>query len=401
MTSHAKPTLLPDLFAAGSPAGTPAQPGGQARLRAVHRALADLRRGVPVLLCPESEGSEAPPYLVAAAETLGARGMALFAPLAAQPAHFLLAQSRAAAVLHRPVVEPVVAFRTAPALVAPETLRDLADPTAEHLLPPGMDVVAGAGEGTVPAAAVQLAKLCRLLPAALVARATAAEAARLQADHALLRIGAAEIAAYPADMAATLTRVAETRVPLEASEHTRIVAFRPADGGIEHLAILVGQPEAQGPDAPAPLARVHSECFTGDLLGSLKCDCGPQLQGAIAAMAQEGHGVVLYLAQEGRGIGLVNKLRAYALQDRGSDTLDANRQIGFGGDERDFAVAAAMLRELGIPRIRLMTNNPDKLAALAAHGIEVDGRVKHVFPTNGHNQRYLATKAERFGHLIF
>jgi GTP cyclohydrolase II len=150
----------------------------------------------------------------------------------------------------------------------------------------------------------------------------------------------------------------------------------------------------------APLTRVHSECFTGDLLGSLRCDCGPQLRGAIRRMAEEGAGVLLYLAQEGRGIGLVNKLRAYTLQDQGLDTLDANRALGYGADERGFLVAATMLRQLGIPRVRLLTNNPDKLAGLVACGIDVEGREPHRFAANGINDQYLETKAARFGHLL-
>jgi GTP cyclohydrolase II len=193
--------------------------------------------------------------------------------------------------------------------------------------------------------------------------------------------------------------VVETRVPLEAAEDTRIVAFRVPDMGIEHMAFLVGRPE-DAADGVAPLARVHSECFTGDLLGSLRCDCGPQLRGALRRMAEEGAGVLLYLSQEGRGIGLANKLRAYALQDRGLDTLDANRALGWGADERNFLIAARMLEELGIRRIRLLTNNPDKVAGLAATGIEVVAREQHAFAPNGVNNRYLATKAERFGHLL-
>jgi GTP cyclohydrolase II len=145
---------------------------------------------------------------------------------------------------------------------------------------------------------------------------------------------------------------------------------------------------------------VHSECFTGDLLGSLRCDCGPQLRAAIARMAQDGAGVLLYLAQEGRGIGLVNKLRAYTLQDSGLDTLDANRALGYGADERGFMVAATMLRQLGITRLRLLTNNPDKLAGLAACGIDVQGREPHQIAANGVNDSYLDTKAARFGHLL-
>ncbi len=184
-------------------------------------------------------------------------------------------------------------------------------------------------------------------------------------------------------------------MPLEDVADARLVAFRSPASGLEHYAVLVGRPE----DAAAPLVRVHSECFTGDLLGSLRCDCGAQLRGAIGRMAAEGAGALLYLAQEGRGIGLPNKLRAYALQDRGLDTLDANRALGFAADERDFLTAAAMLRQLGLRRVRLLTNNPDKLAALAAHGIDVVGRVSLLIAANGVNDRYLQTKATRFGHL--
>jgi GTP cyclohydrolase II len=150
----------------------------------------------------------------------------------------------------------------------------------------------------------------------------------------------------------------------------------------------------------APLVRIHSECFTGDLLGSLRCDCGAQLRGAIERMGQEGAGVLLYLAQEGRNIGLVNKLRAYTLQDRGLDTLDANRALGWGADERNFLIAATMLDMLGLHHVRLLTNNPDKIAALIACGVDVVGRESHLFAPNGVNDHYLATKAERFGHLL-
>jgi len=209
------------------------------------------------------------------------------------------------------------------------------------------------------------------------------------------------VLAYPTAAPATLTRVAEARVPLEDAPEARIIAFRAADGGIEHLAMLIGEPERALTEGRTPLCRVHSECFTGDLLGSLRCDCGPQLRGAIKRMAEDpAGGVLVYLAQEGRGIGLVNKLRAYALQDQGLDTLDANRALGYGADERNFWVAAEMLRAVGIGRVRLLTNNPDKLTGLAACGIEVEGREAHQFDANGVNDGYLETKARRFGHLL-
>jgi GTP cyclohydrolase II len=183
---------------------------------------------------------------------------------------------------------------------------------------------------------------------------------------------------------------------LAGAENTRVIAFRPGDGGTEHLAIIIGEPPRDRP----VLTRLHSECFTGDLLGSLRCDCGDQLRGAITEIAQHGHGLLIYLAQEGRGIGLVNKLRAYRLQDQGVDTFDANEQLGFDADERVYLPAAEMLRQLGFREVRLMTNNPAKMAGLTRCGIAVVERVPHVFPANAHNDRYLETKAVKFGHLF-
>ncbi len=359
-----------------------------ARLRMVHRAAAELRRGVPVLL------SGAAPLVLLAAETVGDRGLREFAALAAEPPAMLLARSRAEAILDRPVrtTEPVLALQLTPGLLESRALQALADPTLDQTRAETPSEVAAP---EAAGAALALVKLSRLLPAALAAAAIpGAPAAALRLG--LLSVPAADAASYPAAGLAGLTRVTEARVPLEATADTTIVAFRTDDAGVEHLAIVVGDPTS----VEAPLVRLHSECFTGDLLGSLRCDCGLQLRGAIRRMAQEHAGVLLYLAQEGRGIGLVNKLRAYALQDRGLDTLDANRALGWGADERDFLVAATMLEALGLRRVRLLTNNPEKLAALAACGIDVAGRVPHAFAPNGVNDHYLATKAHRFGHLL-
>ena len=213
----------------------------------------------------------------------------------------------------------------------------------------------------------------------------------------LAAIDAADVFKRHAEDAGPVTRVAEARVPLADAEDARLIAFRPGDGGIEHLAIVIGVPNSSAP----VLVRLHSEILTGDLLASLRCDCGDQLRGAIAAIARDGGGVLLYLAQEGRGIGLVNKLRAYQLPGfSGFDTLDANEQLGFDADERVYLPAAEMLRQLGFRTIRLLTNNPEKVAALERYGIRVDERVAHVFPANGHNERYLRTKATRSGHLL-
>jgi GTP cyclohydrolase II len=189
--------------------------------------------------------------------------------------------------------------------------------------------------------------------------------------------------------------VARAKLPLEDMPPTQIVAFRASDDGLEHVALVVG---AFG--GKPPLVRLHSECLTGDVFGSLKCDCGPQLKEALHIIGNAGGGVLLYLRQEGRGIGLVNKIRAYSLQDRGFDTVDANRRLGFADDERDYGHAAAMLRALGIDEVRLLTNNPNKVDGLKAAGINVVERVAHQMPANPHNADYLAAKRKRSGHFL-
>ena len=200
----------------------------------------------------------------------------------------------------------------------------------------------------------------------------------------------------PADLDAPprATIVARAALPLDDMPPSQMIAFRDPASGEAHVALLVG---AFG--GRPPLVRLHSECLTGDVFGSLKCDCGPQLTAALGILAAEGGGLLLYLRQEGRGIGLANKLRAYALQDRGLDTVDANRRLGFEDDERDYAMAAAMLRALGIDEVRLLTNNPAKVAGLEREGIRIVERIAHHMPTNPHNADYLATKQSRSGHL--
>ncbi len=361
--------------------------------RAVNRAIGEARRGVPVVLV----GQAGERSLALAVETASAATLQEFLAAASDRPVLLLAASRAADLAtglasgsHGDAAElTALALPAETGRLDIGTLRALADPTlAGHAAPAGhADTAHIAAE--LQAAGVALAKLGRLLPAVLIAGAKLDTAG-------LLDVAAVAVLAYPAAAAESLVRAAEARVPLEEAPDTRIVAFRPQDGGIEHIAILIGRPE----QAQAPLVRVHSECFTGDLLGSRRCDCGPQLHQAITRMEAEGAGVILYMAQEGRGIGLVNKLRAYTLQDRGLDTLDANRALGYGADERSFAAAATMLRSLGITRVRLLTNNPAKVAGLAAHGIEVTGRLSHAIAANGENDAYLETKARRFGHLL-
>jgi GTP cyclohydrolase II len=193
-----------------------------------------------------------------------------------------------------------------------------------------------------------------------------------------------------------LEKISAAALPLQAAPNARVESYRDHNGRT-HLAIIVGQPRFDD----TPLVRIHSSCLTGDVLGSLRCDCGDQLQAALAAMHlnQDG-GVLLYLDQEGRGIGLANKLRAYQLQDQGMDTYAANQMLGFADDERDFIIAGALLQKLSISTVRLMTNNPHKIAQLTAAGIMVKERVPILTHANTHNQGYLATKRHKGGHMI-
>jgi GTP cyclohydrolase II len=360
-------------------------------LRQIDRAITDLRRGGVVLL---RDGDIA--LLVEAAETVTAESLARLKRLSGGELSLVLTRRRAAAL---GLVEPPSAPGGAVLLRITEdaraaALRDLADPGAAASLRLPLDNAARLQETAL--AVVELVKLARLLPAVIVGRLSPHGAEALQKQEGFVLLEAGDVVAYQEIAARALRPVSEARVPLADAENTRIIAFRSSDGGLEHLAILIGDPD---PTQPV-LVRLHSECFTGDLLGSLRCDCGDQLRGAIAEIARAGSGVLLYLAQEGRGIGLVNKLRAYELQDEGLDTVDANEQLGFDADERVYLPAAEMLRQLGFTRVRLLTNNPEKVAALTRCGIAVAERVRHVFPANGHNERYLRTKATRSGHWL-
>ncbi|MDP6876599.1 MAG: GTP cyclohydrolase II [Alphaproteobacteria bacterium] len=364
---------------------------------AVDRAIAEYRRGRPVVL----ESDDGDGALALAAEQAGPDSLRNLCALSPGPESgadgpvLALTESRAAALHIKPTGHGVVLLpvdgNTDVALV--QTLADGSTDLAQPLRGPFQRL--RRAPRPTESAAVQLAKAARLLPSAVVVQLSD-ETDVFTAEARYLSVTTAQIAGYEQAAASTLRQVAEAPVPLAGAENCRLVAFRPADGGIEHLAVVVGDPDRHHP----VLTRLHSECFTGDLLASLKCDCGEQLRGAITLMAEKGSGVLLYLAQEGRGIGLMNKLRAYSLQAEGFDTVDANLRLGFDADERIFRPAAEMLRLLGFSQVRLLTNNPDKVAGLEACGIAVSERVSHAFPANLHNDFYLRTKKDRSGHLL-
>ncbi|KQN86807.1 GTP cyclohydrolase [Sphingomonas sp. Leaf67] len=349
--------------------------------RDVARAIDALRRGWPIAIVAPGE----PALTLLPIETADPERLARFDPDGT--GHILLSfgraetlrivNQRAAAQPDHPVAirrEAWTDFAAATALADPQL--DLATPMKGPFR--SIDVAAP----VAATAALRLARVAGLLPA-FVAGGTGAE----------VTITPQAIDAH--EDANRLAIVTRARLPVAGAEDSEIVAFRTPDAAGEHVALLIGQP-----DGRPPLVRLHSECLTGDVLGSLKCDCGPQLHAAIHAIADANWGILLYLRQEGRGIGLVNKLRAYALQDQGFDTVDANTRLGFAIDARDFGVAGRMLALLGQRQIRLLTNNPAKVAGLEATGITVIERVAHHLPANPHNARYLATKRDRTGHQL-
>ena len=349
--------------------------------RAVSRAIDALRRGWPIAITAPGEA----PLPLLAVETADPIGLAAFVAEGGFPllisngraATLKLTNQLAAADPDTPVaIEPApwLDFSTAVALADPQF--DLATPLKGPFHTMAIDRPAAS------LAAIRLARIAGLLPA-FVLDGTGVE----------VTIDPAAIDAHQAS--AALRLATRARLPVDGAEDAEIVAFRSPDSSDEHVALLIGQPNGS-----PPLVRLHSECLTGDVLGSLKCDCGPQLRAAIRAIQANGWGILLYLRQEGRGIGLVNKLRAYALQDQGFDTVDANTRLGFAIDARDFGVAARMLSLLGQRSVRLLTNNPAKVAGLEAAGVTVIERVAHALPPNPHNVRYLATKRDRTGHQL-
>jgi len=347
--------------------------------RATARAIDALRRGWPVTIDETIS--------VLAIESADSLRLESFDPNAtadilissSRAVTLKLANQRAAATMGEPVVIERTSWLDLAAAVA------LADP-ATDLANPLMGPFSACDVRHPDAclAALDLARHAGLLPAFFVLDGIVDGAERVTAES-----------VRNWDEPERLAIATRARLPVAASDKAELVAFRSPEMAGEHVALVIGQPNGD-----PPLVRLHSECLTGDVLGSLKCDCGPQLDAALRLIAAAGWGILLYLRQEGRGIGLINKLRAYQLQDQGFDTVDANLRLGFAVDSRDFGVAARMLKLLGQTQVRLLTNNPEKVAGLESSGIKVVERVPHQLPSNPHNERYLATKRDRTGHQL-
>jgi GTP cyclohydrolase II len=351
------------------------------------RARADLRMGVGVVLTGAGAS-----VLVMAAETLAAARLEAARSMGGETT--LTITARRAATLKARVYDGDLARVALPGDADLRWVRAVADPAGDltHPMKGPLRSLRG-GDAALHRTALALVKSAHLLPAAVVTDLT--DGPGFAREHRLTLLPAALAEPRLAEIG-PLAPVAQARVPVEAAGAGRLHVFRPGDGSEEHYAFEVGQPRR---DAPV-LVRLHSACFTGDVLGSLKCDCGPQLRGALAQMGAEGAGVLLYLNQEGRGIGLANKLRAYSLQDQGFDTVEANHRLGFEDDERDFRIGSDILRRMGFSEVRLMTNNPAKLAMMEEQGLTVVERVPLSVGRTAENSGYLATKAAKSGHLL-
>lgn len=291
------------------------------------------------------------------------------------------------------------------------TVRALVDPATDpgdlarpgHMFPlraQGGGVLVRAGQTE---AIVDLARMAGLQPAGIVCEimnedgtmARRPELEAIAARHGINIISVAQIIAYRLEHEHLVQKVAEARLPTAYGE-ARAIAYRSEVDAAEHVALVFGDVETDEP----VLVRVHSECLTGDVFGSLRCDCGIQRDMAIKAIAEEGRGVFLYMRQEGRGIGLHNKIRAYALQDDGADTVEANEELGFPPDLRHYGIGAQILVDLGVRKMRLLTNNPKKVVGLESYGLSLVERVPIVVESNPENERYLAVKRQKLGHLL-
>lgn len=345
---------------------------------AVERCIVELQRGREVIL-HNPDGSSA----MTLVETLTPE--LLTAVLHSGHCQLVLSGQRAGTLGYRTDASTVVLEIT-----ADTSLHSVLQLAGLHSLPtppPGHEHWQDATSDTA-VAGLQLARLAHALPALLLYPLPTEPGS-------VLGTRAADVMQFQTDTA-TLMLLSRTRIPLSGADSVELAVFRERHGSEEHVAITVGHPDKSRPVT----VRLHSSCFTGDILGSLRCDCGEQLSGAISSMAAAGGGIILYLSQEGRGIGLANKLRAYQLQDEGLDTLEANRHMGFDEDERRYQAATTMLDALDVQRIRLMTNNPLKIEALRREGIDVVDRLPSLASVNLHNARYLETKRTRAGHLL-
>ncbi len=358
------------------------------------RAIFEFRRGRPLFLTDDSN-----PTVVCALDAINDEILYDLADIVGTDGRLVLTAERAGLLGLPAGGSEAVTVKFSDHVSVDESMAIAAEPVngiQQKILPTIIGIRAA---GYAERAALTLSKASKLLPSIISFEppeelpdilVTALD----QGD--ILSFSAAQLISDAARESVSVTRIAEADIALENARNSHFVIYRAGDGLSEHVAILIGDWR----DRDVVPVRLHSACLTGDLFGSLRCDCGEQLRTAVGRIAEKGGGILLYLAQEGRGIGLANKVRAYSLQDTGLDTLDADHVLGFSGDERSYEVAALILHDLGVQEIELLTNNPEKISALEDNGIQVAGRAELQGQMNVHNERYLTAKATRSGHLL-
>ena len=354
------------------------------------RLVSDLRLGLPVILY---DGQQI--VLAASIETLYSEKLEKINQIAKSKKFEIAITNRRAKVLNARIYNEVVTRLSIEEKIDIQLLHAIADPSKDLDYPlKGPFQSEREGSFDIASLSLSLCKKARLLPASILVNITNSIRRELvsaqisECDINNLKIKSEETTFLPT--------LSSAQLPIGGHQNISLTVFRELTDLTEHYAIVFGKPKNSQP----VLTRVHSACFTGDLLGSEKCDCGEQFSVSMSKMKNEGNGILLYLNQEGRGIGLANKMRAYHLQSIGFDTVDANHRLGFEDDERDLEIAAKILRSLDVNDVKLMTNNPKKIELLTSHGITVKERVPLIVSMNPNNENYLKTKAKKSGHLF-
>jgi GTP cyclohydrolase II len=354
------------------------------------RLVSDLRLGLPVILHDAGQF-----VLAAAIETLHPEKLTKINKITKSKKFEIAITNRRAKVLNARIYNETVTRISIEEEIDLHLLQAIADPSKDLDYPlKGPFQSERDGNFNIASVSLSLCKKARLLPASILVNITSSTREALISDQ----ISESDIKnlKIKSEEAPFLPPLSSAQLPITGHQNVSLTVFRELTDLTEHYAIVFGKPKSTQP----VLTRVHSACFTGDLLGSEKCDCGEQLSVSMSKMKDEGTGILLYLNQEGRGIGLANKMRAYHLQNIGFDTVDANHRLGFEDDERDLEIAAKILRSLDVNTVKLMTNNPKKIDLLTSNGIAVKQRVPLIVSVNPNNEKYLKTKAKKSGHLF-
>ena len=361
----------------------------------IERAISELRRGGKLVISDISSGTS---VLLVASELIENNTIEELSKLAHSRPNIILSKNRCKAIGINGAVGPCSILIKNNWKV--DDILSLCMPLTNHKIPKIDGALPESHEGIV-SSCILLLRQSRLLPAGLmtiISNVADEQINKWAFDKNLIHVDTSDIKCYEEVNANNLSMSVKAKVPIQLSENCEIIIFRPKDGGNEHFCLVFGKNRALKIDHA--LVRIHSQCITGDVLDSLKCDCGQQLKQSIKLMAEADEGILIYLAQEGRDIGLLNKLRAYSLQENGMDTVEANENLGFNDDERLYYPAKEILAQLKIKNVKLITNNPRKVEHLKNLGINVTKRVPIKVNPNKYNKKYLETKSRKSGHIL-